>query len=278
MLVDVSGCKSLALVGLVLLLSGCGQTRPLTLSVASESISSPKFVEQKDAVYINNAWVDPDARYDGPIDATLAVTGSAFNALAFPVTFTTEATVRWMTDDRPSKADKMLEDKTSPDNRREGMNKLAEFGFLKNEVFTKRCRQIAVSDTDPIVRATAIRTANRARDIKAIKLFISGLSDPSVFVRLESAKALANIPDVSAIPLLIDTLGNTNENRDVRVAAADALKHYRTLPVGRALSDALNDRSFAISWQSQRSLRYMTDRNFGYDAGAWLAYFTGTEK
>ena len=34
----------------------------------------------------------------------------------------------------------------------------------------------------------------------------------------------------------------------------------------------------AIAWQAKKSLKYLTDRDYGYDSGAWLAYFTGTDK
>ena len=123
---------------------------------------------------------------------------------------------------------------------------------------------------------TAIRTANRARDAKATPLFVKGLGDPNEWVRLESAKALANVPDVNAVDPLIYMAANAGETRDVRVAAVDALKHYRTLPVARALSASLTDKNFVIAWQARRSLRYLTNRDYGYDGGAWLSYFTGT--
>jgi HEAT repeat protein len=100
--------------------------------------------------------------------------------------------------------------------------------------------------------------------------------DPSDWIRLESAKALANVPDVNAAEPLVNMLNNAAENRDTRVAATDALKHYRTLSVARALCAALTDKNFVIAWQARKSLKYLTDRDYAYDAGAWLAYFTGT--
>ena len=99
-----------------------------------------------------------------------------------------------------AKADRMLVDRTSADNRREGMNQLAENGFLNNPIFRKRCREIAQLDPDPGVRATAIRTCNRAHDAEATGIFVAGLdpkNDP--WMRLESAKrVLANLPDARA--------------------------------------------------------------------------------
>ena len=167
----------------------------------------------------------------------------------------------------------MLEDRNSADNRREGMNKLAGFGFLTSANFRKRCRQIARDDSDYTVRATAIRTANRARDEQATQVFIDGLSDSNEWIRLESAKALVNIPDVKAAEGLVRLLNNHEESRDIRVAAADALKHYRTLTSARALTGALDEKSFVIAWQARRSLRYLTDRDYGYDSERMAGVF-----
>jgi len=274
----IKRCAGLAVAAVCSGIAGCQSSGPLHLSVASDPPGGVRFAENKDIAYVNPTWVEVDEQQDSIVWSAMSTTGSAIGTIFSPITSLTERSIQYFSDDRPSKADRMLEDRTSADNRREGMNKLADFGFLQNELFEKRCRQIAQYDTDPTVRATAIRTANRCRDAKATPLFIKGLNDSNEWVRLESAKALANVPDVNAAVPLIAVLSDTNESRDVRIAAADALKHYRTLPVARALCTALNDRSFAIAWQAKRSLKYLTDRDYGYDMAAWLAYFTGTEK
>ena len=110
-----------------------------------------------------------------------------------------------------------------------------EWDFARHDPYTRRFRQIAQFDTDPTVKATAIRALNRARDVQSTKVFIRALGDPNEWVRLEGAKALANVPDVAAAEPLLQLLNRVDENRDVRVAAADALKHYRTLAVARGL-------------------------------------------
>ena len=269
----------LAMFGLALLSAGCQQGGPLRLSVIADPPG--RFVENKDSPYVNANWSDADAPtgvVDTAMDTAWSATGSAVGVVVSPVVIVSDASMRWFYNDKPSVADRMLEDRTNADNRREGMNKLVSFGFLKNEFFTKRCREMATRDDDYTVRATAIRTANRARDVKATPLFIKGLSDPNEWVRLESAKALVNIPDMNAAQPLVEMLNNPVETRDVRVAATDALKHYRTLAVARALSSVLSEKNFVIAWQARRSLRYLTDRDYGYDVAAWLAFFTGTEK
>ncbi len=275
---------AILLIGTTLLTTGCQQTVPLRLSAETEEPdrrppqAHHRPGERKEAPYVNNDWLDDDGELEANLAGVgLALTASAIGTLLSPVAAASTHTFRWMSGDRAGPADRLLEDRASPDNRREGMNKLIDFGFLSNELFRKRCRQIAQSDTDFTVRAAAIRTGNRARDRRATNVFIKGLDDKSEWVRLESAKALANVPDVNAADGLVKLLSNKDETKDVRVAAADALKHYRTLPVARALTSALNEKAFVIAWQARRSLRYLTEKDFGYDEGAWLTYFTGPQ-
>lgn len=267
----------LVMLGLSMVGIGCQQGGPPRPSVAVDT----QFVENKETPYVNPVTPQVETSPGGPMDAALVATESGvsfvFSPIVAPFAGLTDASLRWFYNDRPSTADRMLEDSTNADNRREGMNKLANFGFLTNEKFVVRVRQIAQYDSDYTVRATAIRTANRARDNKATPLFIKGLADSNDWVRLESVKALANVPDMNAVGPLLYIFGNAAETRDIRVAAADALKHYRTLAVVRALSGALTDKTFVIAWQSRQSLRYLTNRDYGYDVGLWLAYFTGAE-
>src|SRR5205085_9778257 len=109
-------------------------------------------------------------------------------------------------------------------------------------------------------------------------LFIAALSDANPGVRLQAAKALSNIPDPSAADPLSRTLGNLAEQRDVRIAAAEALRHYRQIGVARVLAATLGARDFSIAWQSRWSLRILTGADYKYDERAWLTYLTGPTK
>ncbi len=178
----------------------------------------------------------------------------------------------------PSLYARQMEDPDRPDNRWKGMNKLLENDFAKKPPYTTRYQQIAQSDPDPLIRAFAVRALNRSRDGGATDVYIKALSDQSELVRLEGAKALTNLPDPKAISPLLTLVNKPDESRDVRIAAADALKHYKQLDVARALVARLNERDFGVAWQARRSLRRMTRNDFAYNEGAWLQYFTGPEK
>ena len=183
--------------------------------------------------------------------------------------------VNYFAGNRPIRFVRMMENTDRPDERRVGIVHLSERSFGQQQPYTRRYRQIAESDPDFTVRAAAIRALNRSRDREAVPIFIKSLGDESPMVRLQAAKALSNIPDPSASDTLAKTLGNQAETRDVRIAAAEALRHYRDLGVARVLAGTLSGRDFSIAWQSRWSLKIMTGEDYGYDERKWLEYLTG---
>jgi hypothetical protein len=178
----------------------------------------------------------------------------------------------------PGRAARRMEDPYFPDERREGINYLVARDFGKRDPYTERYEQIALTDKDYLVRATAVRALNRARDAEATGVFISALSDQSPMVRLEGAKALSNVPDPAALAPLIRLLENINEDRDVRIAAAQALKHYKNLQTARTLVNMLSERNFGVAWQSRQSLVDLTGKDLGYDEAEWLLFLTGPQR
>jgi hypothetical protein len=184
----------------------------------------------------------------------------------------------------PSRYALMMNDTTSPDARRKGLLELVERPYGGKPPYTERYVQIATETgpggamTDSLLRASAIRGLNRSREAGHTDLFIKGLSDNSDWVRLESAKALNRLPDVAAVPALLGIAGRLDENKDVRIAATEALQHYKRLDVARVLVGMLSDRDFGIAWQANKSLSRLSGQNLGYDDKAWLAYLTGPAK
>jgi hypothetical protein len=191
----------------------------------------------------------------------------------------------------PEQAIALLNNPTRPDARREGIAALAtRWPFGKQPPYPQKYRDLAQHDPDVIVRAMAIRALNICRDAGATKIFVAGLKDESEQIRLESAKALANVPDGDAIPGLLDLLSGTRsivtpngrtavaESKDVRIAAADALRQYRTVDVARSLISYLNEQDFGVAWQSRQSLIKLTGQDLHYDEAAWLAYIVGSGK
>ena len=187
----------------------------------------------------------------------------------------------------PAVAARMMDHGTTPDQRRAGIAQLVtQYDFTHRRPYTTRYQQIAQTDPDYTVRAMALRALNVSRDATATPLFITALGDPNELVRLEAAKALANVPDPSAQPVLMPIAEGrrpvaaispgqpTDEAKDVRIAAADALRNYRNLDAARTLVNLLNERDFGIAWQSHRSLVLLTRRDLRYNQAAWLQYLS----
>lgn len=208
----------------------------------------------------------------GFLEAPLVKTGHIFDDLSDTITGS------------PKRYALMMEDTTSPDARRKGLLELVERPYGGKPPYTTRYSQIAEEKqandvkADYLLRASAIRALSRSREPGHTALLIKGLTDESDWVRLESAKALNRLPDALAIPGLLAQANKPDENKDVRIAAIEALQHYKKLDVARVLVGMLGDRDFSLSWQAHRSLTRLTGKDLGYDDKAWLGYLTGTEK
>jgi len=184
----------------------------------------------------------------------------------------------WISGDSPFNAAKSMLDPSRPDKRRQAVMYLSRRKFGREDPYLKYYAEMARTDPDYTVRAMAVRALNRARDRRVTSLYMQLLEDKSELVRLEAAKALANIPEPLAATALIKHLENTEESTDVRVACADALRNYPTLEVAQVLVRALRDRDFAVAWQARKSLKLMTGRDYRYDQAAWLTYLSESPK
>jgi HEAT repeat protein len=189
-------------------------------------------------------------------------------------------------------ARRLMNDPKFPDARRTGIAVLVtQYPAGKLPPYPGYYQTIAQHDPDYTVRAMAIRALNVCRDHTATKIFITALGDDNEMVRLEAVKALANLPDPQAVPALERALQGTRlvstpdghdalvaEGKDVRIAAADALRQYRTLDVARTLVGYLNEMDFGVAWQSRQSLISLTGQDLHYDESSWLQYLVGPSK
>ena len=280
--------KRLLVLSLLLPLTGCQSSSrdpaddpPVTQAALQQSAQEPT---------TKPVGIDDDAvpRRPNPIADALLAPFVAIGQLGDAMVELPMQAYQYANGDTPARAARMLTDSTSADTRRAGIIRLLEFKYTKRRPYTTAYEIMAQEDSDPTVRAAALRACNVARDRAATPVFIKALSDGrgisrqdssgSELVRLEAAKGLANLPDPNAAGPLVKVVTDATESRDVRIAATDAVKYYKTVEVARALSGLVNDRDFSVAWQARRSLVYMTSRDFGYDEGAWLGYFSGPGK
>jgi len=172
-----------------------------------------------------------------------------------------------------------MADKQNPDHRREGIMGLVDRPYGEVSPYTVAYAAI-VRDTSQeyLVRAAALRALNRSRASEFQPLYLEQLADSNEVVRLEACKALNRMPDQKAVPTLMQLAARPEENKDVRIAAAEALRHYKRLDVARALIPLLSEKEFGIAWQARRSLQDITHQKLGYDEAKWLQYLSHPDK
>lgn len=210
-------------------------------------------------------------------DHSKSTTGDYFTYVPRKFWEAVEWTWNYSTGNTPFKYAKNLFDK-NPDARREAIYVLSDHGFGRKEPYIKYYGHMAESDADATVRVAAIRALNVSRAKPFTPVYINALTDNSQWVRLEAAKALANIPDAQSVPGLMRLLADEKQLRDIRIAAADGLREYPQSDVAQALIRVLSDRDFGVAWQSRQSLNLMTGQDFAYDQTKWLNYLTTTAK
>ena len=163
------------------------------------------------------------------------------------------------------------------DMRRVALNRIMTNSRGKNLPYTDVYRTTALQDPDAPVRAAAVRALNHVRDVESTSALVVALGDSDQTVRQEAAKALGNLPTPTAeIPLRALVL-KSDEPIDTRIAALDALRHYKSLDTQRLLVSQLNSNNFALAWQSRRSLFLQTGSDFRYDEPAWLNYLASAQ-
>lgn len=271
-------CRRLILISMIVLTAGgCAwNRRPATpTTVIPPAVMQKKLAQNRERLAgpdsprrIANTYLGVDVTGMGPFEAVAQIT------VALP-----RHILQAIRGDTPIKYATEMEDAHSPDTRRIGILRLASFRFARtNPIYAKRWDQIATDPAaDPTVRAAAIRAMNHARDRRHTQTFVDGLGDADPAVRLEAAKALANVPNDAAVPKLIDRLQH-DDNQDVRIACADALRLYKTPEVARALVGVLPERQFGVAYRARESLILMTGHNFRWDEAAWLDYFAKAQK
>ncbi len=152
---------------------------------------------------------------------------------------------------------------------------------------------IARTDVDPTVRVAALRGLGKSAGPKTVptlvKLLKTGDPPPDVHlapavVRWEAALLLRDISragkldpgqNEEIITVLLARADN-DDDRNVRIAAIEALGSFRDQRVLAGLILALKERDFAIQSASENSLRALTGQSHSYDSDEWAKWLAGT--
>jgi len=113
-----------------------------------------------------------------------------------------------------------------------------------------------LNSPDPLVRAHAARTLGTRVEAEGpiVSCLLAALQDENAMVCAAAAAALGRIGDRSAVAPLVELLRDTQEDRDVRSRAAEALGQLHAAEAVPALTAALNDTVWHVRLHAANAL------------------------
>ena len=194
----------------------------------------------------------------------------------------------------PLEAANMAIDPWDADARAKGTMLLAN-GYFGGEPPYRALYLDRTGDTDPNVRAAALRGLALHGQPEDVPVIIGLLDDENTRVRLEAARTLQRVHNSEAIDALIvhsrlpvlptpptptspGSPGLAGESEPiVRAEAASALGQYAEPRVVVPLISALDDRFLSVNEAARASLTTLTGEDFGLDRKAWFAWYDKTK-
>lgn len=140
-----------------------------------------------------------------------------------------------------------------------------------------RLEKLIAKDPSPEIRAQALRVISTVPGEASQRAINIASTDSSEKVRLAACAAWGSIKGEAARDMLLTLANNVNETTSVRQAALRGLSSFDEPEVREALTEMLSDRSPAIQYQTTRSLKELTGRDYGGDMQAWRDYMAGTD-
>ncbi len=172
-------------------------------------------------------------------------------------------------------------DTNDAENQRRGIALLASAPWGGAETYVKLYRLYIEENSDPLVKAFAIRALGRHGDAADSTLVAKQLDSEFRIVRLEAAKALQRLHEPSGTEVadaIWTRMVNETEDTDIRTELAIALGQYQSDSVFQALVNALDQRDLAVNWAALDSLQTLTGRDFGLEQTQWLAWKDSTKE
>ena len=194
----------------------------------------------------------------------------------------------------PIEAANMAIDPWDADARAKGTMLLAN-GYFGGEPPYRALYLDRTGDTDPNVRAAALRGLALHGQPEDVPVIIDLLDDQNARVRLEAARTLQRVHNPEAVdalivhtrlPILPTSPTGTSPGSPglpgeaepiVRAEAANALGQYAEPRVIVPLISALDDRFLSVNEAARASLITLTGQDFGLDRKAWFAWYDQTK-
>ncbi len=173
-----------------------------------------------------------------------------------------------------------------PNERLHALRELKKSGSFAEPWAVSAVGLIAQTDPSSTIRAYATYLLGKVATDECVNILAEVLDDPSAKVRRASALALSEIDfesgNISSTTKrkskssLISVL-TADEDVDVRIYSARALRSFKDKEVLYALISALKDSDFAVKYEAEQSLIALTGRTFHYNAESWLAWLQNPE-
>jgi hypothetical protein len=165
------------------------------------------------------------------------------------------------------------------DRRREALQEIVEDKDARHvESVVKLYCLVARTDKNAMVRSAAVRGLAVLEGEEVVPTLCHVLeTDDDVYVRADAATALGeHAGDPAALEGLADALASDTRT-DVRIAAAESLRHFRDKRAAAALARAVAYDDLAVAHNAWQGLRYMTGQDLPRDTEAWDQYLASAE-
>ncbi len=182
-----------------------------------------------------------------------------------------------------------------PDQRRAGVDGLADSREAGTDWAIKVFDTIARTDTDVMVRCAAIRamaaSAGAVHVPTLLKLLetgrgrVPGVRRASGPVRWEAAKLLWAIVDAQSydetqrqqiVDMLLERLA-WDEDRNLRLTAIDTLAYFAQRPIPTALIGVMEEDDFTVKRAAEEALIALTGKTHHHDPIAWREWLDSTD-
>lgn len=206
-----------------------------------------------------------------------------------------KSTKRWFSTKSSQTYVNMALDSESPDERREGVNGLANSKDANAEWAVKVYDTIARTDKNTSVRSAAVQALGAAGQPQTLPTIIKLMkSPPETYpdvkpapssLRWDAAKVLntwvgghvcSKEQDQEILALLLDRV-RKEPDRNVRLVYIEILSLYPERPVPETLIDLLSDDDFAIVRASEKSLIALTGTTHHQNAQQWRDWLAQTQ-
>jgi HEAT repeat protein len=130
---------------------------------------------------------------------------------------------------------------------------------------------LALSDTSPRVRTTAMESLAAKKDPTMLPVFAKALKDRVPAVRIPASAAMIGLADESVVEILIDAMRDSNQT--VAGNAARALAKMEDLSLVPEMVKLLYDPSPAVVNRAMVVLGDLTFKPYGSDAQMWKNWY-----